>query len=276
MPYLDDDFQGYTVGTVLPFGSFIGSGNTKAIEAFTGGTGVAGTDRCFHLDLGLAEYVRGYLTTFTQYIALYYETTITQQLFYSVTNGPNGFGQSFTLLQLRIESDGTLTAVCPVTSEILGNSGDFFFDFYTWNFFQVNVTFSDVTVLGIDYVHIHCDVVLNGQTILSFNVTTGATIAALDGATSQVNHFQLLGGRYGAFTLDTLQAVPSYPHAGSPEAMVHQSVVEADALVDSGELEAIQSGVEVDVLPDSAELVAIQMVVEVDVLVADRWYISES
>jgi len=279
MAYLDDDFQGYSIGTNLPFGSWTGSGFLAQIVSEANGTGIPGTDRTLSLFLASANYDRttaSCLASFSEFFATKLGASTSSQQLVSFINGPNGSGHSFTLLQIRIEIDGTVTALDPTSGEILGNSCDKLYRFYTYNFFQVNVTFSDVTIAGVLRVHIKCDIVMNGETVISFDSDTATGALQLANSTSEVNIFQLNSGAFGAFTLDVLTAINTYPHAGTPNLRAYQAPVEVDELLDSGVLDAIQAVTEVDVLPDSAVLVALQMVVEVDILETTRWYISES
>jgi hypothetical protein len=267
MAILDDDFQGYAIGTSLPFGSWIGSGFADSIVSEPGGTGIPGTDRAFNLFLGQAEYVNAsYLSSFSQFISVKLGDSQNTQTTLGFANGPNGSGHTFTLLSLRIEPDSTITAVCTASGEILANSGDLWFRFGTYNFFQVNVILSDVLVSGVLNVNIECHVALNGVEVLSFNTTVNMAVSSLTNGTAEVNRFDLLGGTYGAYMLDTLQPIVTYPHGGTPDAQAFQAVVEVDELLDSGVLDAYQAVVEVDVLPDTAELIVYQMVIEVDVL----------
>lgn len=271
MAFLDDDFQGYSIGTNLPFGSFTGGAFLAQIVSIPEGTGIPGTDRGLQVFLGVAEYVHGgYLVSFSQFIAFNITDFDGAQPFLAFTNGPNLSSQSFTLFQLRVEGDSTLTAECPNSGEVLGNSGDKFMKFYTWNFLQVNVTFSDVLVMGVMVVHIDFEVALNGESILSGSKDTVVAVAQLAGGTSQVNRFQMLNGRYGAFTLDTLQPIVTYPHGGTPSAIVYQAVVEVDEVIDSGLLDVYQAVMEVDVLPDNSKLRVFQMVIEADTIRSAR------
>lgn len=270
MAYLDDDFQGYAIGTSVPFGSWTGSGFFVQIQAQPEGTGIPGTDRSFGVFLGTAEYVRAYLSSFSQWIAVRMEDNANAQILLQFTNGPNGFAQSFTLLQFQLEPDTTLTAICPVTGDILANSGNVLMPFGTWHFLQINVTLSDVLLAGVLSIHIDCDVALNGVQIMAISKTVAAGVAQLANSTSEVNRFQLRTGAFGAYTLDVLTALVAYPHGGTPAAIVYQTVVEVDEVLDSGKLDVYQAIAEVDVLPDSALLRVLQMVVEVDTIRRQR------
>ncbi len=271
--YLDDDFQGYSIGTSVPFGSWTGSGSFVQIFSEPGGTGIPGTDRAFGIFLATAAYDRGllagaFLKTFSEFFSSKLSDSQNPQQLVSFVNGPNGLGQRFSLFQVRVEPDGTVTALCPVSGEILGNSVDQLYRFYTYNFLQINVTFSDVVVGGTAKVHILCAIALNGIQVISFSTTVNVAVAQLVNATAEANVFQLNSGSFGAYTLDVLQPIVTYPHPGSPKAIAYQSVVEVDQLLDSGVLKAHQAVTEVDILPDTATLTVFQMVIEVDVLLS--------
>jgi hypothetical protein len=278
MAILDDDFQSYAIGATMPFGSWIWNGlSAPQIVSEPGGTGIPGTDRSLRIFQATAEFVPlSYLASFTQWVAMRVNDSTGAQSILSFANGPNALSQTFEILQLQIEPDSTLTATCPSSGQILANSGDLLFRFHTWNFFQINVQLSDVLVAGVAKVNIQCTVALNGTIVMTFNVTTSMGAAGLKNATSEVNRFQLLGGSYGAYTLDTLTAIGTYPHAGTPDAIAYQAPIEVDLLLNSGVIDAYQSAVEVDVLPDSAQVKIYQMVVEVDILALQRWNINES
>jgi hypothetical protein len=277
MAILDDDFQGYTIGQSMPFGSWIWNGITApTIVAEPLGTGIPGTDRALQVGLATAETVPSYVASFSQWVAHKVSDNANPQDIFTFTNGPNLTGSSFTLLGFRIEPDSTLTATCPTSGQTLGNSGDKLTRFGTYNFFQINVTLSDVLVAGVPRVNIQCSVYVNGTPFLSFNTTTGVAVAGLTNGTAQVNRFQLIRGNYGAYTLDVLTGIPTYPHGGTPHAIAVQAVTEVDELLTSGVIDAYQAMAEVNELPDSAAINIFQCVVEVDILEASRWYIYES
>jgi hypothetical protein len=282
MAYLDDDFQGYSIGTSLPFGSWTGGGFLSSIVAEAIGTGIPGTDRSLALGLATAIYNRGtgggaFLTSFTQWFAHRPSFDTSTHAVVTFVNGPNGGGQSFSLLDIRINPDSTLSVFCTDSNQLLAYSYDALESFEQWHFFQVNITLSDVMVSGVNKVNIQCEIALDGVSIISFNTTTSISSSGLANGTAEVNQFQLNNGHYGAYTLDTLQAINTYPHGGAPNAVVFQAVVEIDELPDDSEITVLQAVVEVDELPDSTQLQVFQAVVEVDILViTNRWYISES
>jgi hypothetical protein len=277
MAYLDDDFQGYAIGATLPLGSFTGSGFIDGIVADADGTGIPGTDRALQLFLGGAEYVRGtgpgdYLKSFTQWCAHRSAYSSNTSILFSFVNATHG-----SLLEVRKQTDSTIAVYCGVTGQLLGFSYDALAPHVKWHFYQINVTFSDVMVSGVNKVNIECEIALNGTSIISFNTTTTVSSSGLANGTAEINQVQLNNGHYGAYTLDTLQAINTYPHGGAPNAVVFQAVVEIDELPDDSEITVLQAVVEVDELPDSTQLQVFQAVVEVDILViTNRWYISES
>jgi hypothetical protein len=274
--YLDDDFQGYSIGQTLPFGSFVSQGVfTAQIQSASGGTGIPGTDRAFFV-FGTAAYVHSsYLTQFTQWLALRLDSEVSAGGYsYAATNGPNGANQLNVIFSLKIEIDSTIS-IYSGAGALLGNSGDVLFPFRKWNFFQINATLSDVLVAGVNKVHILLELVLNGKSIISFNTTTTITSSNLKNGTAEANNFQLTGGLYGAFTLDVLTAAVNYPHPGSPKARVNQGAIEMANLPDSGKIQVHQGVVEITNLPDSGKIRINQGVIEL-IIDAPRWYISES
>jgi len=212
MAILDDDFQSYAIGATMPFGPFI-LDPAAAIAEIVAGNGPTGTDRALQLQgaVTVDPAITGFQASFSEFVAVR-KTSDGEILAFS--NGSNGSGHTFTLLQVKVEFDSTITALCPVSGQILGNSRDFWFDFHAVNVLQVNVTFSDVVVAGVAIVHIKGEIALNGASVISFDKDTRFPIAQLTNGTSEVNRFQLStnGAVYGAFTLDTLQPIVTFPH----------------------------------------------------------------
>lgn len=273
----DDDFQGYSIGDTIPFGSWIDDPGafTKSIVS---GSGPDGTDRSLQLQgvVAVNPSTTGFQTSFTEFCAIR-KTSAGQILTFS--NGPNGSAHTFTLLTLQVEQDGTLTAIGPDgPTDILGNSHDAWFNFFVNNFLQVNLTLSDVLVSGVNMVHLAGEIALNGRSIMTFAETTLTAASTLATGTAAVNRFQLAsnGANYAAFTLQGLTAIVSYPHPGSPSAIVTQAPIEVGLLPNTGKIHITQAVAEVDLLPDVARLIVHQVVIEVDLLVEQRWYISES
>lgn len=264
MAYLDDDFQSYSIGATVPFGSWIldtGAFTKQIVSGFA----PTGMDRSLQLtgtiaiDPGLGI---GYLNSFSEFFAV--RKTSGGDLV-AFANGPNAFGQIFELLRIRVENDGTVSAY--ITSTLLENSIDALFEFYAINFFHVWVVFTDSLVLGVNHVKIQCQVILNGTKVLDFNIVTGTAVTQLKNVTSEVNRFQVTtnGANYSAFTLDVLQAITYYPHPGSPSAIAFQAVAEVDVLPNTAKIKAFQAVAEVNVLPSNAEIRIFQAVAEVDI-----------
>lgn len=274
MAYLDDDFQSYSIGQGLPFGSWTGSALFAQIVA----GGPSGTTKCFQIQLGAATYDRGasYLSAVTEFVAI---NKPNGGVILNFVNGPNGLGQLFTLLEIRIENDSTVTALCPTSGEILANSGDTLCRFGTWNFFQVNATFSDAINggTGILSVRIHCEIALNGVALFNVTLTTTAAVAQLANGTAEVNKFGLTTNTclYDAYTLDTVQPIVSYPHPGTPSGVVHQGVIELPLEPDTSNIQVMQGAIELCQLPDSANVVDFQGVIEL-IMTRGKTYISES
>lgn len=262
----DDDFQGYAIGATVPFGSWIDDPGafTKSIVA---GFGPDGTDRSFQLAgiVAVDPLITGFQTSFTEFVAIR-KTEAGQILAFS--NGPNGSSHTFTLLTLQVEQDGTITAIGPDgPTDILGNTGDAWFNFYASNFLQVNVTLSDVLVLGVNMVRITGEIALNGRSVMTFAETTATASGPLATGTAAVNRFQLAsnGANYGAFTLQSITGIVSYPHPGSPLAIATQAPIAVGLLPNTGKISIYQVPMGVDVLPNNALLQIYQMVIAVDV-----------
>lgn len=246
MAIYDDDFQGYSLGSGAPFGGWLLEGAiTNVIVAGNCPTGMSKSYR-LNGSVVLDPTVPGYITSFTTFVALFKQQRGTVLNF---NNGPNLTGHIFQILSVRIETDSTVSVIGPLT-EVLANSKDRWFDYNAVNFMQVNVTLTDVMVSGVDHIHIACKIALNGVIVIDFAVTTGAAVTDLANGTSQVNRFELQAAEcyYSAYTLDTLQAIVSYPHAGTPSGLVYQAVVEVDELPDTTKLQIHQAVIEVDCL----------------------------
>jgi hypothetical protein len=247
MAIYDDDFQGYSVGSGAPFGSW--QLNPSAItNVIVLGNAPTGMTKSFRLngDVVLDPTVPGYITSFTSYVAIFKQQRGNVLVF---SNGPNSTGHKFQILAVRVETDSTISVTGPAT-EVLANSGDAWFDYNSVNFLQVNVQLSDVMVSGVNHIHIVCKIALNGIIVIDLAVTTSVAVTDLANGTSEVNRFELQAAEayYSAYTLDTLQSIVSYPHPGSPKARVNQAVVEVDILPDTTKLQVQQAVVEVDCL----------------------------
>lgn len=274
----DDNFQSYAIGTNLPFGSWIGSGNTAQIQS--GGSIIPGTDRHFTLATANAEVnptVTGFQTSISEFVGLF------------MTHPPSGGASSLrfqngtntnpnnntTLLTLTIEQDSTITAR-DGQGVIIKNTQDAWFVFGSWNFIQVNVTFADVLVSGVNHVGITLELGLNGVSVMSATVTTGILSSGLVGGTAAANRFQLVGdGNFAAYTLTTLQAIDTYPHPGTPSALTNHAAIELDLLPNSASIQVTHAALELDLLPNSASVIVYHALIELD-LSRGRWFISES
>lgn len=273
MAFLDDDFQSYPIGTGLPFGAWTGNGSVQIVAG-----GPDGTDRNLQVGLGVAEYVRGYLSSFSQFTALRLVGPLPfSGSSFSFANGPNGTGHTFTLMRIKIETDSTLSCYCDINGQLLGNSGDFTVPFNTWNFIQTNVVFSDVlnVSVGVLCINIVAHIAVNGVEVLSFNVLTDVPVGQLANGTSEVNQFELTGGNFDAYTLDTVQPIVTYPHPGTPSAIVNQGAIEIELLPDSADVHVNQGVIELNQLPDSANVLIHQGVIEL-LIGLGLCYISES
>lgn len=268
MAYLDDDFQGYAIGASAPFGSWLVSPGSFALPGIVaGGSIIPGTDR--HLDSGLGGLVyngAGYLSSFSIYAGLFLAgQPAFSQTSFVCANGPNLGGFTFNIFSLAVEADSTIT-MRDGLNVLLGNSKDQFFPFFQWNFIQVSVTLSKITVSGVDYVHIFANVFVNGQLALNVDKTTGIDVSNLaNPGFAQVNQFTIGGGQFAAYTLDTYSAAVNYPHPGSPKALAYQGPIEINILPSNGKLRVHQAPIEIDILPSTTKLRVFQCVIEVDI-----------
>jgi hypothetical protein len=261
MAYLDDDFQSYAIGSTLPFGSWIADPSATGASIVAGGSGIPGTDRHLSVNLSTVAYVHAsYLSSFSQYVGLKLASALSfGQPSMTFANGPNGSGNTTTLLTLKVEADSTISAY-DGSNALLKNSGDKWVNFNVWNFLQINVTLSDVA----GQVHILFELGLNGESAMTFDLDTSIAIANLTHATSEVNRFRLTGGRFAAYTLDTLSAIAAYPHAGTPNVIAYQAIAAVDTVPDDAAIEILQAVTEIDTLPNTAKLTVLQTIVELD------------
>jgi hypothetical protein len=264
MAIFEDDFQAYTAGTTLPFGSWAGTGasivgsggpypsNGKYVNIFNGGM----------------EYVSVSSQTSISVFFAFRVLLGTKRNLLELRNGPNGSSQTFTLFNFQIEADGTLTAKVPLSNQFLVNSYDHIVRNGDWNFAQVNVTFSDVVIGGTTFVHIVVHVAVNGVEVLVKSADTTIGVTQLKNGTADVNRFVLTseGADYDNFTLDTLQTIVTYPHPGSPFAIVPHAVDELSILPDSAQVRIEHGVIEFARLPNSAQMRAIQGVIELLIL----------
>src|SRR6476469_10028980 len=101
MAIFEDDFESYTLGQNLPFGSWTGSGGSITAE----GSYPSGS-KSLRLN-GSAEYTNGtFYSSFSVFFVFRTSLGAQRQLL-DLRNGPNAFSNTFSLFQFRIESDGT-------------------------------------------------------------------------------------------------------------------------------------------------------------------------
>lgn len=270
MAFYDEDFQSYAIGSFLPLGNFTPFGLGVIVAG-----GPSGTDRSLSL-INIAQYDRGsgYLASFSEFVAV---NKTSGGVILQFLNGPNGGGATFNLVEVGIENDSTVTATCPTDNLVLGNSLDELFVFNSWNFFQVNITLTDALNSGVLCVNIAGEIALNGRSILTFNKLTNVAVSQLTNGTSEVNKFNLATNSclYDAYTLDSLQPIVSYPHPGTPSALVLQGVIELGEEPDDANVQVFQGATELALLPDSAKIIDYQGVIEL-LITRGKTYISES
>lgn len=247
-----DDFEGYSLGTSFPFGSW---------QAFSGsvsgGIVAGGYGQAFQIDSGIAEWadVTSYRTSFTIYH--FFKTAVGDNQLIELTHGPNAFGSFFGILLIRLEKDGTLSAIISTTNELIGNSRDHVLSFTTQNLLQINITVSDWDNLGVMQLQISCDIALNGTTIISHTLQSSLPVALFVHATAEINRFAVIGSRsqvIDLFAIDSHTSIPAFPIVGSPAARVSSGIIETLNLPDSANI-LIKSGInEIVKLPDSAKI----------------------
>lgn len=277
MAIYDDNFQSYGLGAAVPFGSWILDTNaiTNVIVAGGGPTGTTQSYRLFG-DVAVDPVTSGTHASFTTYVAIK-KLPNTKGTVLAFANGPNLSSHTFTLASIQVEQDATVSIVGP-DADVIANSKDQWFEYNVVNFFQVNITLTDVPVGTATFVGLQCEVGLNGRQIMSVTHTSMTPTAQLINATSEVNRFQLISSDafYSAYTLDSLQSMVTYPHPGAPKALAYQAMVEADVVPTTGKIRAIQAVAEADVVPTTAKLRVIQAVAECDVLTPVRWRTYEA
>ena len=269
---LSDDFESYSVGAHPPFGSWTSpflNPNLCTIVAGGTETGGVGSTKCLQILGGSLVYdtLPAFSTSASVFFAFYadqsrFASGETLELF-DFVNGPNGSSQYASLLSVRLETDTTMS--CYAGSQFVCNSIDKFPRLQTWNFLQINVTFSTATILGVDFVHVVVHVALNGEEIMSSSgFDTTLQVSLLLGTAAKVNIFRLRSNSIliDNFKQDTLQAIVTYPNPGTPKNKVYQGSAELPLLPDSALLNIFQGPAEINILPDNVRLRAIQGVVE--------------
>jgi hypothetical protein len=276
MSIKEEDFETLSVGTQPPFNSWVSDFPTLA-NVVAGGTktGSGSSTRALYLSGGNIRYDT-YPTFYTSFSA-FVDILPTQQQFlqgaavtiFRAKNGPNAFGTLRSLFTLQIEPDTTLSAFAGETGPLICNSGDYTVKLYSYNNLQINVVF---TASGSNTVVVTTHVALNGVEVMTGSIDSGIQIALLRDyptqTSAQINAFEFTSFdlTIDNIVLDNLQSIVTYPHAGSPQAIVNFGAAEIPIEPDDEVLNVFQGVSELEILPDDQKLRIYQGVVELILL----------
>lgn len=278
--YYDDDFQSYSIGDAVPFGSWKVNGPiiTNQIVA---GNGPTGSTQAYQLfgEIVVNTTIPGYLTSASEFFA-YRKVQGNPGPVCAFGNGTNSSGQNFQLVGIQIEQDSTVSIIGP-DSDIIANSGDEWFEYNVVNFFQIDVAVSDaIVVVGSStttHIHVVVNVGLNGRSIVSVAKTANTLVNSLANHTSEINRFILIGaGFYSNYTLTSAQSMPSYPHPGTPKGRVNQAIAAVDVVPNLAKIRLSQALLETDSIPDTTKIRIFQAVMEVDSVTRAKWRVYEA
>ncbi len=243
----DNDFQGYAIGAIPPYGNFAQStGSAVASRISTAVGGIYGDTKTVS-DPSLTYPVLPVIafppaTTYQLLgVPAYSEFTVFQSLNLSSGIDERGAILTFSCLKdpwngvdlagVRILDDGTIAIVCPSNSgfSLPVAVSDFSLLTNKHHFIQTNIRFSNVGgLLAID-----CQVAVNGQVVVSYNGVghEPATRLVTTLPDLYVNNIRFLGagggGYQGRTTIySTVQAIGAVPHPGTPVGFVSQGVIE--------------------------------------------------
>ncbi len=259
MAIFEDDFEGQSVGQQLPFGSWSGFGGIVT----TGGPYPSNPNTLL-IAPGQAEYTD--VATFPYKPLVYFlpwKQLMGTGSYYRCLNGPNAFLNTFEIMQLKVETDGTVSAILLGGTNTF-NSYDSLCKFNTFNFFQVNIELADWLDGAIERAQVKCHVALNGKEIISTTYNSPIAASQFVNGTTEVNRFALKSSRalYDNFTLDNLQPIITFPHPGSPKAINASQIIEIPREPDSANVDFYNSVVELGREPDSAKIIFYQGVIE--------------
>jgi len=281
----DEDFSGDSIGS-FP---------TGWVSLGLGGSVIAGPDyftgKAFQpapsggMKKGPDQGTGGSFTNCTTYFAYKYDQNVGPGgLIFSLYNAvllSLGGGQT-AVFSLFVESDRTITADAP--GVFLGNSQWPISD-SNWNFFQVVIQFGSINVSGTVFLTVQCDVIINGRDRISVApTTTNAIVSSLPtgGADCEQWQFQsqVTGNIFSNITANsTVDAIPTYPHPGTPVGKVSQAVLEPIIFPTNAFGRVSQSAIEVNILPTTANMIISQMVIELllsNVNLGGGWRIYEA
>jgi hypothetical protein len=290
MATFEDDFESYTIGAHPPIGGWTSPfNNPNASTIVAGGSAAAGAASTKAISILGGSIVKDFNPSFYSAATIFCHFFPTQATFVSgenvnvvnLLNGPNGISRYTEFIRLQLEVDTTLSCYCG--TQFICNSGDFAVRLQSWNFLQINVEFTTVTIAGVDFLRIlSLHVAIDGIEIMSkTNVDTGVQIASLLGADHTYNILEFLSNRMIIDNVSwnsTLQTLLTYPHSGSPFDKVYQGNVEIPILPDSADISVFQGIAEFPILPDNTNMRAFQGVVELillDSVIQGLWKVRE-
>lgn len=307
MSYTDDNFESYSVGATLPFGTWTATfGNPTLVSIVSGGTEQAasgstkavqlvGGRMCRELDSSTHEAYDSSVTIYGAFFPTQAKLIQGEPLdLVFVENGPDRtFGTYTNLCGLRIENDSTISAYhgdLSFSPLFVGNSGDHLVKLQSWNFLQFSVNLGIFTdpLSHIDFLQISVKVWLNGELVIDkSSVITPLQISLMRGPLPLPNtvakwtqvefHSSLM--LWDNITIDSgSTSAAGYIHIGSPVDKVYQGAAEIPIEPDSAKISVFQGVTEISELPNSTKLTIFQGVVELILLqtiVQGLWKVKE-
>ena len=242
---LDENFQSYADGTTPPYANLSGGGGVVVQDTQAGPYGdskslqmgaTSGVTYPILPNITLEEAEEG-VTYASLGVPSYSTATVWQALFvnyYPAMNGDilifnsnlNPFS-GISIAAVRILPDGTVAITAPRSSAFSNNQAISTYALYPgkWYFFQTTISFSTDGTSVI----VNMTVAVNGVPIVASNWTT---VQSLSGVPALYwNNITFGGCGNGCFidrlTIDQpVDAMPSFPHPGTPVARVSQGVIE--------------------------------------------------
>lgn len=226
----DDNFQSYSVGAVPPFGNLKQSSGSCNIQnaipgpySDTQNVNMPGAGNL--LQFPNLPMPATFYSEFSVFMAWYQRPANIDfsGALMAFVSSPNDF-TGLTMINLVVNSDGTLAmngesagVVCCSAKAI---------KFSEWNFLQANIAFS---TNGGGFLVYTGEIGLNEESIASGTLASVRLSASLPGLYCDHIDFSILtvGGNMGRLTIyDTIQAIGTDPHPGTPSGRVSQGVIE--------------------------------------------------
>lgn len=251
MAIYHDDFESYSPGpTTNPFGGF--TRNLNAAVILDTDNYLPGGSQCVRTNVNFSDFYwtdTALRSSATVYAAIKFDDTFNNAAFFQFFNGdPLGGPASHAVFTLALNFDATISAFapnatlvatpCAVSAAPIKSNA--------WHFLQVNFVMHDIA----GFVTIDFEVAIDKVTVFSGTVVTGVAITDLVTGTAQWNFIRMGNSfKWDEWTLDTLQAIGTFPDPGSPAARVTTGVAEiiesttsANAVVSTGLIELIIGG----------------------------------